>query len=51
MRLINGSLEVKLSTIWTDAAAEVGRVKKGTGETKKRRKKIKAGEKVGNTLW
>ena len=49
MRLINGSLEVKLSTIWTDAAAEVGTVEKGRGETKKRRKKIKAGKMVGDS--
>ena len=36
-RLFEGSLEVKLPTIWTDGKAEVGRVR----EDKRRRKKIK----------
>ena len=35
--IIEGSLEVKLPTIWTDEKAEVGRVR----EEKKRRKKIR----------
>ena len=35
--LLEGSLEVKLPTIWTDAKAEVGRV----GEEKPRNEKIK----------
>jgi hypothetical protein len=35
--MIEGSLEVKLPTIWTDQNAEVGRV----GEEKVRRKKIR----------
>ena len=34
---IEGSLEVKLPTIWTDGKAEVGRVR----EEKRRRKKIR----------
>jgi hypothetical protein len=34
--IIEGSLEVKLPTIWTDGKAEVGRVR----EEKRRRKKI-----------
>ena len=38
--LIKGSLEVKLSTIWTDEKAEVGRVRE-----EKRRKKIRESEK------
>ena len=36
--MIEGSLEVKLPTIWTDGKAEVGRVK----EEKKRSEKIRA---------
>ena len=35
--MIEGSLEVKLPTIWTDAKAEVGRVR----EEKRRREKIR----------
>jgi hypothetical protein len=35
--MIEGSLEVKLPTIWTDARAEVGRVR----EEKRRREKIR----------
>ena len=35
--LIEGSLEVKLPTIWTDGKAEVGRVR----EEKSRREKIR----------
>ena len=38
--LVEGSLEVKLPTIWTDEKAEVGRV----GEEKRRRKKIREEE-------
>ena len=34
--IVEGSLEVKLPTIWTDGKAEVGRVR----EEKRRRKKI-----------
>jgi len=34
---VEGSLEVKLPTIWTDGKAEMGRV----SEEKRRRKKIK----------
>ena len=37
MMMIEGSLEVKLPTIWTDGKAEVGRVK----EEKKRSEKIR----------
>ena len=36
-KLIKGSLEVKLPTIWTDGKAEVGRVR----EEKSRREKIR----------
>jgi len=35
--LIEGSLEVKLRTVWTDGKAEVGRVR----EEKRRREKIR----------
>jgi len=35
--MIEGSLEVKLPTVWTDGQAQVGRVR----EEKRRRKKIK----------
>jgi hypothetical protein len=35
--IVEGSLEVKLPTIWTDGKAEVGRVR----EEKRRRKKIR----------
>jgi len=35
--LVEGSLEVKLPTIWTDWKAEVGRVR----EEKRRREKIR----------
>ena len=38
--MIEGSLEVKLPTIWTDFKKEVGRVK----EEKRRRKKIREGK-------
>jgi len=37
VKVIEGSLEVKLPTIWIDEKAEVGRVK----EEKRRRKKIR----------
>ena len=37
MYIFEGSLEVKLPTIWTDEKAEVGRVR----EEKRRRKKIR----------
>ena len=37
--IIEGSLEVKLPTIWTDGKAEVGRVR----EEKRRREKIREG--------
>ena len=37
LNLIEGSLEVKLPTIWTDGKAEVGRVR----EEKRRREKIR----------
>jgi len=40
--LMEGSLEVKLPTIWTDGKAEVGRVR----EEKRRRDKIRE-ERVG----
>ena len=37
VKMIEGSLEVKLPTIWIDEKAEVGRVR----EEKRRRKKIR----------
>ena len=40
--MIEGSLEVKLPTIWTDGQAEVGRVREGKG----RREKVNVREKV-----
>ena len=40
--IIEGSLEVKLPTIWTDGKAEVGRVR----EEKRRREKIRGKERV-----
>jgi len=40
--VIEGSLEVKLPTIWTDGQAEVGRVREGKG----RREKVNVREKV-----
>ena len=62
-QIFEGSLEVKLPTIWTDGKAEVGRVReeKRREEERKslRRKKIQVREKVGksrntvfsNDLW
>ena len=38
MYIFEGSLEVKLPTIWTDEKAEVGRVRE---EKRRRRKKIR----------
>jgi hypothetical protein len=37
MNMVEGSLEVKLSTIWTEGKAEAGRVR----EEKRRREKIR----------
>ena len=42
--IIEGSLEVKLPTIWTDGKAEVGRVRE---RQRVRRKKMQVREKVG----
>ena len=48
--IIEGSLEVKLPTIWTDGKAEVGRVREEKKEDQRRErvrgKKMKAREKV-----
>ena len=44
MLLFEGSLEVKLPTIWTDGKAEVGRIRGIEGA---RRKKMQVREKVG----
>jgi hypothetical protein len=41
--VVEGSLEVKLPTIWTDGKAEVGRVK----EEKRRREKIREEKESG----
>ena len=56
--IIEGSLEVKLPTIWTDGKAEVGRVKqeqKRKWEDKRRererRKKMQVREKVGKSRF
>ena len=43
--IIEGSLEVKLPTIWTDGTAEVGRVR----EEKGRREKIREEKEVGKS--
>jgi hypothetical protein len=48
---IEGSLKVKLPTIWTDGKAEVGRVRE---RERVRRKKMQVREKVGkprNTVF
>ena len=42
--IIEGSLEVKLPTIWTDGKAEVGRARE---RQRVRRKKMQVREKVG----
>jgi hypothetical protein len=42
--LIQGSLEVKLLTIWTDGKAEVGRVREEKGRRKKIRKEKESEE-------
>ena len=53
--IFDGSLEVRLPTIWTDEAAEVGRGREEKGRRKKkedqrrervRRKKMRTGKKV-----
>ena len=56
--MIEGSLEVKLPTIWRDGEAEVGRVReekkrseKIRGEKKVRRKKMQMREKVGKSRF
>ena len=63
--LTEGSLEVKLPTVWTDGKAEVGRVREEKRRREKireervRRKKMQAREKIGsrdslcfsNDLW
>jgi len=62
MFLIEGSLKVKLPTVWTDAKAEAGRVReeKRREEKRKRHKKEDAGTRKGrsrktlcfsNDLW
>ena len=54
---IEGSLEVKLPTIWTDGKAEVGRVREEKRssekmrEEKERRKKMQVHEKVGKSRF
>jgi len=47
--IIEGSLEVKLPTIWTDGKAEVGRVReeKSRREKRKSQKKEDAGSRKG----
>jgi hypothetical protein len=57
--LIEGSLEVKLPTIWTDGKAEVARVREEGEEQKRedqrrervRRKKMQVREKVGKSRF
>ena len=57
-KLAEGSLEVKLPTIWTDGKAEVGRVreekrreekKEDQGRERVRRQKMQVREKVGKS--
>ena len=48
-KVIEGSLEVKLLTIWTDGKAEVGRVREDKGRRKKIREE-KALEEVGRKV-
>jgi hypothetical protein len=43
--LIKGSLEVKVSTIWTDGKAAVERVREGKGRRKKIREEKESEEK------
>ena len=45
--LFEGSLEVKLPTIWTDGKAEVGRVREET----RRREKIREEKESEETRW
>ena len=55
--MIEGSLEVKLPTIWTDGKADVGRVREEKRssekmrEKKERRKKMQVHEKVGKSRF
>ena len=54
--MIEGSLEVKLPTIWTDRKAEVGRVREEKPRSEKsrervRRKKMQVREKVGKSRF
>ena len=50
--LIEGSLEVKLPTIWTDGKAEVGRVReeKSRSDKRKRKRKEDAGARKGSKV-
>ena len=52
MFLIEGSLKVKLPTVWTDAKAEAGRVReeKRREEKRKRHKKEDAGTRKGRKV-
>jgi hypothetical protein len=48
--IIEGSLEVKLPTMWTDGKAEMGRVREEKSRREKiRRKKMQVREKVGKS--
>ena len=56
--IFEGSLEVKLPTIWTDGKAEVGRVKEekkrkleDQRRERERRKKMQVREKVGKSRF
>ena len=52
--ILQGSLEVKLPTIWTDGKAKVGRIREEKRRKKKIRKKMQARERVEksrNTLF
>jgi len=44
--IIEGSLEVKLPTIWTDQKAEMGRVREEKKKEERRKKKEKRRKKV-----
>jgi hypothetical protein len=48
--IIEGSLEVKLPTIWTNAKAEVGRVREEKSRREKSQKKDDAGARNGKNV-
>ena len=48
--MIEGSLEVKLPTIWTNGKAEVGRVREEKSRREKIREEKDAGARKGNKV-